>query len=226
MTRGQITLEQGHIINHTDGKQYIIVSHDCDIAHTDELFVEIVELTEIEKFDGNRTKAKNVRELHIQHNRKLFKLIASTKKSVEKTRLRDIAPMSRLDESNLRILQKWLACRYKRHSIPEELNKVVRPIFEDSAKKVKDTEDAIDGVYMAYEEIDSKSHTYEISIKVVYDSQKTDGEKKATDLAERIGKKIGENPSISSSCDALSDHEFTLAEMKSFMEYRLDFLCD
>jgi hypothetical protein len=225
MTRGQIALEQGHIIIYSD-RQHLVVSHDCDIAHEDEHSVEIIELSPIDQLNGTYTKSKNVRELHIRHDQQFFKLIASTKKSFEKVCLHAITTTSQLDESNLRILQKWLACRYKRQSIPEGLNSVVRPIFEDSAKKVKDTEDAIDGVYIAYEEIDPENHTYEISIKVVYDSQKTNGEIKATTLASRIEEKLKRITNISSSCEALSDHEFTLAEMKSFMEYRLDFLCD
>ena len=226
MTRGQVTLQQGHIISQPDEKHYLIRSHDCDIAHRDELLLEIIELIEIEQTDGNRTKAKNVRELHIKHNEQFFKLIASSKKSINKTDLLDTKPISRVDESNLRILQKWLSCRYKRHSIPEALNQIIRPIFEDSAKKIKDTEDAIDGVFIAYEEIDSQDHSYEIRVKVVYDSQKKGGDTKATSLSSRIDEKLKQNRVMSSFCEAVSDHELTLAELKSFMEYRLDFLCD
>ena len=226
MMRGQITLEQGHIICLAKDRLCLIISHDCDIAHQDEPFVEIIELSQIEKIDGNRTKAKNVRELHIEHEHQLYRLTASTKESLNKEDLNGVVPMSCLNAANLRILQKWLSCRYKRHSIPEELNSIVRPVFEELAKKIKDTEDAIDGVFIAYEEIDPENYQYEISIKVVFDSQKESGYAKATSLSEQFDAKLRKSQISLNSCDAVPDYEFTLADIKSFVEYRLDFLCD
>ena len=227
MTRGEVNLEQGQIISLPSRGDWVVVSHDCDIAHKEELLVELIQLISIREADGNRTKAKNVRELHIDHNGGTFKLTALSKEAVNKSTLIDIFSKSQLDESNLRILQKWLACRYKRQSIPEDLNSIVRNIFEDSAKKTKDTNNVIDGLFIAYEEIDSEKHEYELSVKVVYDSGKVDGDKKAALLCDKILSKLAHESKIHlNCCESVSDEEFTFADAKVFVEYRLDFLCD
>ena len=226
MMRGEIILEQGHLISLENERLCLVVSHDCDIAHDSETLMEVIELEYIQEVHGLFAKAKHVRELHLQHENKSLKLVASSKETINKQDLLQVKPDSKLNVPNIRILQKWLSCRYKRHSIPEDLNCVIRPIFEESAKKIKDTNDSVDGVYIMFDEVNSEQNIYELSIKVVYDSQKEDGIKKATNLSQKILAKLQKTEQVIHSCEAVSDEEFTFAEIKSFMEYRLDFLCD
>lgn len=226
MMRGEIILEQGDLIFLENERLCLVVSHDCDIAHDSETLMEIIELEHIPEVHGIFAKAKHVRELHLQHENQSLKLIASSKETIKKQNLLAVKPNSKLNASNIRTLQKWLSCRYKRHSIPEALNCVIRPVFEESAKKIKDTNDSVDGVYIMFDEVDSEKNIYELSIKVVYDSQKEGGIKKATDLSQKILTKLQKTEQVIHSCEAISDEEFTFAEIKSFMEYRLDFLCD
>lgn len=136
---------QGHALRNEDAKKlgliahdddfsiFVVVSHDCDLAHEPavEPYAEIIIGRHLEKHEGNHTNSKNPRKLHLplicNGESKFCELIAINKQTLPKEELGKFLPSPdiALAPEALRILQRWLALRYSRVALPDSFNAVM-----------------------------------------------------------------------------------------------------
>lgn len=220
----------------------IVVSHDCDLATevTDEPNVEVIVGTLIPVCLPEKTHAKNVRVLHIDIDgpggRKALELVARNKTLVPKTRMSNFGPASvySIGKTELETLRMWLAARYRRASIPDGLQALVKDIFEDIAKK-KDRPTALRGIWIDFEPDSDhleKGEKYELWIVLVYSTSvggsKAVVEEMAKELQRKFEKKYRKDGVWTEldlrECVARSDTEFTYYDTYRYRLFRLEYL--
>lgn len=117
----------------------IVISHDCDIAAAidREPVVEVIVGRFIEAVQGGFANAKQARRLHLyalqaDGGKRSVEIFATAKDNVSKNLLADFGPSTdfHLSISEVGVLRRWLAARYRRHAFPDA--------FEDRFNKVKD----------------------------------------------------------------------------------------
>lgn len=219
----------------------IAVSHDCDIACDDtekEPYIEFIPAKILTSANGNFINAKNIRTLHLQHTaERIFELDAAKKKHVLKKSLINITPTDevQLSEHNKKILQNWLAARYRRHAFPDSLRDRLIPLDDflkkEGAKNVHD----IAGYWVNYEPKNSEllaDEPYEFWLQIVYASETADAHDKAAAIAKKLNETFAammlksktEGPVDLRQCEAIADTEFTLHDMRENFEYVLDYI--
>ena len=212
----------------------IAISHSCDIANENlgaEPAVEFILADPIEKCDGNFTGAKNPRRLHLQtllsgvHQG--FELLATQKISFQKTKLCRYHPDEeyQLTPSEVAVLQSWLSARYKRQALPDSLQERLKPLFKNMEKQGAKAVDAILGFWLDYDPNEEllPEESYEVGISVVYSLENPDFEKVAEDIAATLSevKVVGVDLSR---CEAYSEEEFTLRDLREQVQYRAEHL--
>jgi hypothetical protein len=220
----------------------VVMSHDCDLANTieDEPNVEIIIGTLIPGSSADKTHAKNVRILHIEMDgpggRKHLELVANAKVTIPKRRLSDFSPDSAYSfgKPEIETFRSWLAARYRRASIPDGLQALVRSIFEDVAKK-KDRPKALRGIWIDFEpDLDNlnEGEKYELWVTFVYDTSvegaKSTIEEMAKQAKEKFEKKYKPNGKWTKldlrECVARADTEFTYYDTYRYRLFRLEYL--
>lgn len=114
-----------------DDTVVVVATHDCDIAQDPaaETYIEVVIGATVGKPDGNCSHGKNARKLHLNFtgaDAGTVELEATAKVRIEKTRLIpafEPDPAWQLDPEDRKILQFWLASRYRRSAFPDEFEK-------------------------------------------------------------------------------------------------------
>jgi hypothetical protein len=226
----------------TSDKLAIVVSHDCDLAEDAEKepAVEVIICHAIEKCDGNRTYAKNPRILNLEiispSGRSAFELIAREKSLILKRDLAGFSPDPAyvLDEEDKKTLQNWLAARYRRASIPDGLQGLVKSIFEEVGKR-KENPKALRGFWIDSEPDSDKlgaGENYELWIAVVYATAIPDSKNIAEDAARLLGEKFRQKFFKDDvwhgidlrECKAVADTEFTLFDTFNYKLFRLEHL--
>jgi hypothetical protein len=227
--------------NEKNTKIVVIVSHDCDLAFEDfetEPFAEILIGNPIPICDVNMVYAKNPRILHLEFDsgdkRMALEFTASEKKRVDRRLLLDHLPSVAysLDAVGLETLQSWLAARYKRAAIPDELQKLTKDIFQDVGKK---NPHAIHGIWLAYEpdsEILPEGERYEIYVVIVYATTVSDskviGEHAANQVREKFERKFAKMGALARvelrQCVVRADTEFTYHDLLHMKRFRLEYL--
>jgi len=219
----------------------LAISHDCDIANDDsaEPFVEFITARMISKVDGTFTFGKNPRVLHLSILCEgvpfAFELIASQKHIVLKNCLSLFEPSDNfaVGEREKTILQGWLAARYKRQALPDNLFERIRPVFDYQTKIVKNKVDEIVGYWFNYEPKDIElppDEPYELWIYIVYSiddsSSEVEAQQMATQIRDRFDKMINCHRGLVDlrKCEAFSEEEFTLRDMRSTIHFLLDHL--
>lgn len=222
----------------------VAISHDCDITNDNlatEPFVEFVIAKAIEKHDGNNTHAKNPRTLHLQVTHKgsdvVLELYAPNKVSIEKGMLHTVEPGAdwAINREGQRILQHWLAARYKRQSLPDALVERLRPVSDFLQKQGKKHSKELLGYWLDYEPFGielAPDEPYELWLYAVYTTDEPDAQANAQQISESLGKNfadlIKKNGDVGHidlrACEAYSEEEFTLRDLRGNIEYRLDFI--
>lgn len=234
---GCIDLDFGHEV------MGVLVSHDCDIASAEDIEpdVEIVLARRVSEADGNCTFAKNPRRLHLSFDgleeRCDLELIAHQKYRLSKRVLVDLQPDREwsLDHHGRQILQGWLASRYRRHALPDELVERLSPFFSFLNKKLKPSAVEIAGIWIDYDPRDSvlADEPYEFWMYVVYNFQEgEDAQAKAEDLASAVRKNFdrlvlknrGAGPVELNECMAVSEVAFTLDDLRRNTELKMEHL--
>ncbi len=227
-----------------EGIVALAISHDCDITNEDliaEPYVEFVIGRVIENADGNNTHAKNPRTLHIpmKHGEDdvFIQLMAADKIQVCKEHLLGIEPDTAwsIERGNLRVLQHWLAARYKRQSLPDALMERLRPVAGFLEKHGKKHSRSVLGYWLDYEPFVTELPTdqaYELWLYVVYtvdeDGAQKSAEQIAAALRDNFSQLIDRNGGAGKidlrECEAYSEEEFTLRDLRGNIEYRFDFI--
>jgi hypothetical protein len=218
----------------------IVISHDCDLVHNGEPDVELIAGQCRDEMKNGFANAQSPRTLHLEFeqkgNKKVLELNAFNKFSVDKKKLIGIDPdqdaiLTAKDANNT--LQAWLAAHYKRAAFPDDLNSRMEPI----KKKLSSADPrAIRGIWILYEPDDNRlpdNAPYELWIKVVYSTtEKYDAKTKAEQHANKLRLsfekeffKQGNWHSIDlRTCDAIADTAFTLLDILTYKQWRLEHL--
>jgi hypothetical protein len=123
-------LAVGLIPDSNDSSVGVIVSHSCDIAQRADLEpdLEVIVATVNPKIDGNYSHGKNSRTLQLdalldgQSAAVKLELIASGKLKIGKSKIAAVKPIGALLPTDIEILQRWLASRYRRSAFSDEFN--------------------------------------------------------------------------------------------------------
>lgn len=246
---------QGSILNSRDferldidqeeeGLVALAISHDCDITNEDltaEPYVEFVIGRLIDKVDGNHTYAKNPRTLHISlkygEDDVSLQLLAAEKIRIYKDVLHSVEPdvAWSMEKDAHRVLQHWLAARYKRQSLPDALVERLHPIADFLQKHGKKHSRAVLGYWLDYDPFAaelSPDQSYELWLYVVYATDEQEAQENAEQIAaslrENFSSFIDKNGDVGKidlrECVAYSEEEFTLRDLRGNIEYRLDFI--
>jgi hypothetical protein len=226
----------------SDADLAVVISHDCDIANENldaEPVIEFILARIIEEVDGNCTNGKNPRTLHLQYEHEgkpvVLELVASRRVVVAKTNLEAIQPSQTYELMTSRsILQSWLAARYRRHALPNSLVERLAPVFEQMAKEGKKNSAGILSFQVDYEPRSElpPADPYELWIYMVYVTDKAEYELMARQMAQDLQAKFPQLLEKKKSfggvdlryCEAVSESEFTLRDMRATEEYRLEYL--
>lgn len=194
-----------------EGHRVIVVTHDCDLPHEAEPFVEVIvadHITKTPKPDPNLSYAKNPRRLHLVFEGGdsaplILELRHVERRAVSKTdfvrhAVRDDAIDLSADEK--RTLKQWLAARYGRAGFPNafetRLRKSVgkRTVEQRIAKILDPNAKHLVGLFFDLGELRGVEvhggYPYALSISVVYDA--IEGGAAARQAAEHVAIQLRE----------------------------------
>lgn len=219
---------------------YLIISHDCDLMaslQTEEK-IEIIKCIFVEP-DGNLTFGANVRKLHLPINHqgilKHIEVRPQNKILIDKDKCIGLNPDGNfiLTPKNLKLLQAWLAARYRRHAFPDTLTERLKKV-EKSIQKIGKTATITKGIISVFIEVDPptdelpEDQPYELNIFVVYDSEAISGKANATSLFTQIKKAIenaqAQGEALEANIEIRADTEFTLKDIRNSSEWRFEYL--
>ena len=229
------------LLNDFSADLAIAISHDCDIANDnleDEPYVEFIFAQTIEEYDGNLTYGRNPRTLHLNYicgeEPIWIKLKSSEKFVVKKDLLETIEPDNNYILNSIEHLQYWLAIRYKRIALPNSLANRLKFVNSYIERRVRTIPASILSFCLAYDpkhEL-SPDEPYEIKLSIVYTVDLPNNSSTAENIAQELRDRF---PSLLertrefgtvdlSQCDAVSEEEFTLSDLRETVELRLGHL--
>ena len=220
----------------------IVISHDCDIANDieDEPDVEVIVGTLIKSCLPDKTHAKNVRVLHISiegpGGQRALELIAKNRAGVSKHKMSRFGPDEgySIGRTELETLRSWLAARYRRATIPDGLQALVRETFEEIAKR-KDRPTALRGIWIDFEpDLDhlEDGEKYELWVVVVYSTAEDGAKEVASETVKQLEEKLKRKYFKGGvwtkldlrECVTRSDTEFTYYDTYRYRLFRLEHL--
>lgn len=222
----------------------VVISHDCDLANdnlVDEPHVELVLASAVQEANGNLENGKNPRRLHLSWKDEqdvlahTLELSANGKRFVKKNELCGHSPEPGLIfcQKNHRILQGWLAARYKRQALPDSLQDRLNPVFGLLQKRGKSKARGIIGYWFSFDpqyELPPEE-PYELEISIVYTVDEPSAFEHAQEIARHVQDKFHElvakagcGPVELSECEEVSEEAFTLRDMRMNIEYRVEHL--
>ncbi len=178
-------------------RRYMIVTHDCDLAQPVDVEpdVEIIAAEEIDAINPQCSLGERPRVLHLEVMIEGEARLQLQLRATEKIRLSKAAlfsnsgtPPPRLTDAQRRLLQSWLACRYRRHALPNTLNDYLETAYKKLRKTAKKKPAGVIATWIWYDpdrEI-GPDDLYELSFTVVYESGSSDGEANAKAMADRL----------------------------------------
>lgn len=236
------------------GKCAVVISHDCDLPHKNEPFVEVIvgEVVPSGKPDKQLVSARNPRRIHIKYealdgSMLIVNLIQSDKKLINKERFSsEFLPddnFSLRSEEKL-ALKQWLAGRYGRPAYPNEFeNRLGKTVKKDSFEKylatlIEPKSTFLLGVFFDLgEERDEelpKDEPYNLKVSLVYDSleggqqARIDAEEAAMLVKqafyENFGKPEDAKEIALEDCTAVADIRMSLADLRKVDQWRLEYV--
>jgi hypothetical protein len=219
----------------------IAVAHDCDIANDNldtEPAVEFIFARILEEHNGNYTHGKNPRILHLNYTHKgqtiWIELIASRRFIVQKNALESIQPDQTYSLITRPTLQSWLAVRYRRIALPNSLVERLRSVSTYIEREGKRNSSGILSFRLSYEPQDEllPEEPYELWLSIVYVTDKAEYATMAMNIAQSLKmefqnllEKTKDRGAVDlRKCEAVSEIEFTLRDMRDTVEYNLEHL--
>ena len=231
----------------------VVISHDCDLAQdpANEPSVEIIVGRIVANADGNFTHAKNSRRLHLPCTAgsrvAVIELGASAKQVITKSGNGGIGahhPAANLlfNATELNILQRWLAARYRRAAFPDEFDRRIRHesgVWDALLKILKPSGNHISALFVDLDEGRQRERhgaddCYTLALYLMYDS---DGDPAAAEMAAQkaagqiealFEKKLRVNGAWRwielVECLPISDQALTYAQSQVFRKWNLDYL--
>lgn len=171
----------------------VVISHDCDLAQNpeNEPVVEVIAGRVVAETNGTYTNTKNLRRLHLPctaGTRQVIVELDATGKRLVAKRASDVTPglaghvpepSVKLRPEELRILQMWLAARYRRAAFPDEFDRRLKDetkLAERLGSLFKTTGSHISAIFFEVDGHREVPHSgaddpYELRIVVVYSTQ-------------------------------------------------------
>lgn len=216
---------------------HIVITHDCDLAADLALepFIEVIsgEILTPETLNPMHTTGRSPRELHIPclhfGEKAHVRLIQSRKVAVSKEIVLSANPDSELvtPDDSIKLLRTWLACRYRRHALPNNLNDRLNKVYQKLEDVGKKKHEGVIATFLAYDpgdELDS-DEPYEVSFCIVYKHQSDVGKTHAEAMSTALEKALDKTEGVESgSIRVFSDAEFTLFDMTQMIEWRFEHL--
>ena len=218
----------------------VVVSHDCDLAREDleaEPYVEIIPAFSVASPDGNLSGCRNPRRLQLVYENEpgdplCLEMRAPDRRVVEKKVMASVRPCPewRLPGHGLEILQRWLAQRYRRAALPDSLNERLEGLRELLKRRGKNHANRIIGFWLSWDPVTEQpdQEVYELDVRVVYSIEQQNAGNEAEALVEEIDRwheEHGEPQRIlMNECEAVSEEEFTLADMRRHVQLNFDYL--
>lgn len=218
---------------------HIVITHDCDIAADmqNEPYVEIIsgKILSAEELNQQLTTGRSPRELHIPCSQgdgtivhvQLFPL---EKRLIPKNELLRFDPSSDLitSKKSKTLLRTWLACRYRRHALPNELVERLRKVLDKLEAVGKKKNEGVIATFLAYDpdgEIEDPEEPYEIKFRIVYEHLSPIGKTNADAMAAKLKQALENAEGIESNdVKVFADTEFTLFDMTQMVEWRFEHL--
>ena len=219
----------------------IAISHDCDIANDNpdtEPAVEFIFARILEQHNGNYTHGKNPRILHLDYTGNeqtiWLELLASSKVMVQKNLLCQTQPDQVYNLTAIQTLQSWLAVRYRRIALPNSLVDRLRSVSTYIEKECKKNSSGILSFRLSYEPQDEliPEEPYELWLSLVYVADKAEyatmtakiAQNLKTEFPNLLEKTKGSGTVDLRKCEAVSEMEFTLRDLRDTVEYNLEHL--
>lgn len=234
------------------GKRAVVISHDCDLPHEDEKFVEVIVGT-VTKPDQMLAGARNPRRLHLSFStpdsgeQTWVELCHADRRLVNKPIFAELKKADHrfvLSADEKRVLKFWLAIRYGRQAFPTAFENRLRKeingktIVKHIEKIIRPVSPYLIGLFFdLHEEIAGElpeGVPYNLSISVVYDAN--EGGESAMNGAKQTADKIKKlfldayGPAQSAKeialegCSAVADTHMTLADLRRVDQWRLEYI--
>ena len=182
---------QGHILTpeavaDNEPPIAVVISHDCDLAQdvAQEPAVEIIIGRVVPQLEGNFSFGKSARTLHLNvaigSEVHAVELTSAAKSQVAKDDLGRFTPLNQpgMSPSGRRVLQRWLASRYRRCAFADEFeSRLTRLKLREAIVKVlKKHGQPISAIYFDVDEGEEVSRsgpldTYQLAIYLLYDTE-------------------------------------------------------
>ena len=235
------------------GRRAIVITHDCDLAHDGELFVEVIVGKVVEEPDPQLSHCRNPRRLHLTWEGSdvakplTLELQHINRSIVQKT---DFDAKARRDdahalpENEKRIMKQWLAARYGRAAFPNEFERRLREksgtktVEKQIARILEPEAKHLIGLFFDFGDQRNREAAedkpYCLSVSVVYDAN--EGASRARESAERVAEKLRAlfdkaygTPNVATkialdACEAVADTEMTLADLRRLDQWRLEYI--
>jgi len=226
-----------------EGYLAAVISHDCDcVAGADiESNVEVIVASISERPIQNYMHAKNPRVLQLACGESGLSVDFDirVKTFLPKKTLASLQPETaiKFSRGEKRILARWLASRYDRGVLPDELQKRLKAVEDSIEAASKAHAASILGVFIYHDKDEElpEDELYIVDIRVVYDNEDPTAKEAATKAANAIDARFkrkfytgdsGFRPVWQSveleHCSASSDIEFSLFEVMSYTLWRLE----
>lgn len=234
------------------GKRVVVISHDCDLLHDAEEFIEVIISSSILEPDPMFANARNPRRLHLsflsEDGEQLhIELRHAGRQQVTKAefaKIRSGAATFALSADEKRTLKQWLAARYGHPAFPnafeDRLRKTVgkRSVEYRIAKILKPASSHLVALFFDLGEEKTvelaDGDPYFLSISVVYDA--TEGGQNARESADKVASELraifeqaygtadGATEIALDACNAVADTIMTLADLRKVDQWRLEYI--
>jgi|GEM_PF-3559317 len=239
--QGDILAGEGFdaLVSGTAHECAVVISHSCDLAAGDEKepFAEllpcIITNAPPPNMSTNDRAGRGIRKLVLTlSDGRCLSLSIHDRKMIPKQDLNryDKDPNLKIGELNLRKLQAWLAARYRRVALPDnvahKLNPVLNAFVNEGHKNGR--VEAILGVFMRYDK--QEPDPGDFIFYIVYSVDRVDAKEIAEEYQEKIKticektQKTHEDEGLEISCDVISDAELTLRDLSRIEELYLEYL--
>lgn len=223
-------------------KRVILITHDCDLRHEKEVYVEVIVADIIEKTNKSFVGAKNPRCLHLtaktQENVSLYlDLTVLNKKTVPSENIpENILPDESLSitDDEKRVLKQWLAARYGRPAFPNTFEEYLRKELRGKSiekllnKRLEKASEHLICVFFDFGECRGselpEGTPYDLKIILVYDAieggveARLASEQAAIDIKSDFYEVFGsleDSTEIAlESCEAVADTYFSLHDLR------------
>lgn len=230
-----MNLNQMELINYcpdkyTDCEICIVISHSCDIARKSEIEpnIEILPCHHTDSLEGIFLRGRNCRKLNFQlttnNKMKYYYINACEKISISKGKLGDIKIIEFYSCGlELPFFQNWLASRYRRQTLPDDLNKKIAKL--KLKKELKKVAAELLSIFVEEEQISDNNISYTLIFVSDYNIPN------ATEVVDSLESKLIDklnnlpNDDVNLSIRHISSIDLSYDMLTNYSKYDCDYLC-